>query len=64
MPSDADKKSFDRMRLDSGARPVLVQKFPTIPDDVKKRFPSMVKFEQDIEAWRVAANKSLGGGEQ
>jgi hypothetical protein len=27
-------------------------KLPRIPDEVKKRFPSMAKYEKDLDDWR------------
>jgi len=58
----AARDNFDRLRFNSGALPVKINRVPSLPDDVKKRFPSFAKWEQDVEAWRVAANQALGGG--
>lgn len=61
MASEEDLKQFNRLR--SGPAPLaLIQRLPPIPDDIKQRFPSAKKWEDQLEKWRVEANTALGGG--
>lgn len=62
MASPEDIESFNRLRLDVAGTASLIPKFPAYPEDVKKRFPSLAKHEELIEAWRVRANIGLKGG--
>jgi hypothetical protein len=34
---------------------------PSLPDDAKKRFPSLVKYEQELEVWRKKVNVAVFG---
>jgi len=61
MSSPADKARFARLQQGS-AQPEIIQKLPQVPDEVKKRFPSMAKWEEDLEAWRTKTNIALRGG--
>lgn len=61
MPSTSDKTQFARLQFDPGSFPVKIGPVPKLPDEVKQRFPSLIKWEQDLEAWRLAANLALGG---
>ncbi len=61
MASPEEKARF--LRIQQGAaQPEIIQKVPTLPDDVKKRFPSFVKWEEEVEQWRVKTNIALRGG--
>lgn len=40
--------------------PTVVPKLPQLPEDLKKRFPSVVKWEQDVEKWRQDLAVALG----
>ncbi len=61
MPTDQEKLMFDRRR--SGPSPLVrIKKVPQLPPDVVKRFPSLVKWQRDMEQWRIEANNALGGG--
>lgn len=63
MPSDADLKNFKRLQLGASDDSVerLVAALPTIPEDVKKRFPSMAKHEQDQQEWHRKLLVALRG---
>jgi hypothetical protein len=39
----------------------FVVAMPSIPGDVKKRFPSMQKYEDDLRNWVQNLNFNLGG---
>ncbi len=60
MASADDLKSFSRLRAQGAAMPTVVPKLPKLPDDVRKRFPSLVQWEQDVEKWRVDLATALG----
>lgn len=55
MPSQSDNNNFKNLKR--GDVPNVVTPPPKLPDDVKRRFPSMVRFEKDFQEW---AQKSLG----
>lgn len=55
-PANDDQKSFNRkLVVDSGG--ALVPEPPKLPEDVKKRFPSLVAWERQMKDW---AQKQLG----
>jgi len=60
--SPEDKNRFARLQ-EGSAQPQVIQKFPPYPEDVKRRFPSMVKHEEEVEQWRVKTNIALRGGQ-
>lgn len=64
MPSAEDLKSFNRKRNAPDVSQEVIDKFPAFPDDVRKRFPSIVAMEKSIEEWRVKTNIALRGGPQ
>lgn len=64
MASPEDLKSFARKQAADDQSAALIKRFPSYPEDVKKRFPSLVKQEADIEQWRQETNIALRGGPQ
>jgi hypothetical protein len=48
---------FERLRNLNGSTPKVVSPPPQVPEDVKKRFPSMVEYEKAMKKWAV---ESLG----
>lgn len=38
----------------------VIPKFPALPDDVRKRFPSVAKYEADVETWRLKTTLVVG----
>lgn len=40
---------------------VIIPKMPKLPDDVKKRFPSLAQWEMEMEEWRVKATNGITG---
>lgn len=61
MASANDRQSLGAMAASSDAA-TLIPKIPKLPEDVKKRFPSLFDWERDMEAWRVKTNVALRGG--
>lgn len=61
-PTPEDLASFERLRL-SADSPLSVPKVPRLPDDVRKRFPTLEKWERDMEEWRTKLNVILRGGQ-
>lgn len=61
MASPEEKDRFARLQQGS-AQPEVIQKFPSLPDEVKKRFPSLKDYEDQVEQWRVKTNIALRGG--
>jgi hypothetical protein len=59
--SPDEKRRFARLQQ-GAATPEVIQKFPPYPEDVKRRFPSLVKHEEEVEAWRVKTNIAIRGG--
>ncbi|TFH58217.1 MAG: hypothetical protein E4G90_10835 [Gemmatimonadales bacterium] len=41
------------------AIPFTVPKFPEFPDDVKRRFPSLIEMEKDVEHWRINVQNAI-----
>lgn len=62
MASPEDIKQFARKQGSPDNTAQTIQKFPPFPEDVKTRFPTMRKMEDDIEQWRVKTNIALRGG--
>jgi hypothetical protein len=60
--SPGDKKSFSRMQVSQSANTEIIPKLPPLPDDVKKRFPSLYDWQRGMEEWRVKANIAIRGG--
>jgi len=64
VPSAEDLKAFTRLQKgaadDSASR--LVAGLPKLPPDVKKRFPSMEKYEADMQDWHEKLLIALKGG--
>lgn len=40
---------------------MIIPKMPKLPDDVKKRFPSLAQWEMEMEEWRVKATNGITG---
>lgn len=59
MPSLSDLDSFNRMRQSASSPTLVIQPIPDLPADVKERFPSMIRWESEFEAWRVQLNVVL-----
>lgn len=74
MPTPQD--SFDRTRppaapIGAGSEsvplaseteaPLPVPKVPQLPADVLKRFPSLLKWQHDLEEWRVKVSRTIHG---
>jgi len=57
-----DQTSFDRLQIGGDGVPRVIPKVPTLPEDVRKRFPSLVEWEKQMEEWRVKATRALTGG--
>lgn len=49
------------MQVSASPAQVLIQRLPPLPDEVKKRFPSMAQWETEVEKWRIQANIAIGG---
>lgn len=66
MPSAESLKHFSRLQLGAATDTTdrLVAELPKVPDDVKKRFPSMAKFEQDMAEWHRKLLLALRGAGQ
>ena len=64
MPYEDDLKNFNRLRegqaFDSTMK--LVAELPPVPEDVKKRFPSMAQYELAIKQWHQQLLVALKGG--
>lgn len=63
MPSQADLDQFARRQASSSLDvETLVPKLPPVPEDVKRRFPTMAKWEEDLVNWRAKLIIALRGG--
>jgi len=64
MPSANDLKGFKRMQQSalSDDSLKLVANMPEFPPDLKKRFPSMEKHEQEVKEWNKKLIIALRGG--
>lgn len=64
MPSLADLKSLERIQqgVAFDATLKLVAELPPVPDDVRKRFPSMVKYDLALKEWHQKLLIALKGG--
>ena len=63
MATPEDLASFNRLRFSGiSAEAQILPKVPEMPPDVKKRFPSLEQWEQEMEKWRVKATIALRGG--
>lgn len=62
MASPSDKKSFNRLRVADSAGELVPQP-PKLPDDVKRRFPSLEKWEKDTADYmQKQVAMSINGG--
>jgi len=41
----------------------LVAELPVVPDEVKKRFPSMIKYDLELKEWHKRLLLALKGGQ-
>jgi hypothetical protein len=49
VPSADDLANFARLR--NQPTNSVIPPFPSLPDDLKKRFPSMQQWEEEVKAW-------------
>lgn len=63
MPSEADLKQWERMQNSAGSDDTakLVENMPPVPTDVKKRFPSMLQYEEMQREWVIKLIKAIRG---
>jgi hypothetical protein len=66
MPSADALKNFSRLQLGAATDTTerLVTELPKVPEDVKKRFPSMAQFEERQKEWHRKLLLALRGGAQ
>ena len=64
MPSAADLKNFRRIQNSAGVDDTqkLVSNMPSFPDEMKRRFPSLAKHEEDLKDWNKKLIIALRGG--
>jgi len=55
------QQTAQQARLSSSTPGIPVRRLPPIPPEVKARFPSMHKWEADLEKWRQELVVSMGG---
>jgi len=65
MPSDQDRKTLKRLQAGAAENTTakLVDNLPPVPADVKKRFPSMQKWEESQKDWVAKLIIALRGGQ-
>lgn len=64
MPSDSDLKNFTRLQQGQAfdATLKLVAELPPVPEDVRKRFPSMAQWQVALKDWHQKLVIALKGG--
>jgi len=63
MPSADALKRIAHLRTGSTGVPEILPKFPSFPEEIRKRFPTAIKeHEAALEDWRLKANIAIRGG--